>query len=111
MTMLSVGYISFPHLTFEWLNQSLRNLVYTHMTATEPISTSYFLNPFHQSVCLCVYPISFGKIVTATTNTQATIEDLLDLSFSMRCVPYERKVIDKFFPELLVLTFQFDSHN
>jgi hypothetical protein len=27
-----------------------------YIIAPEPISTAYFINPFHQSVCLYVYP-------------------------------------------------------
>jgi hypothetical protein len=44
----------------------------------------------------------FGKNVTAATNTQATIEELLDASFSMRSVSYQTKLGDSFCPELLV---------
>jgi hypothetical protein len=43
-----------------------------------------------------------GKNVTAATNTHETIEELLDVSFSIRSVRYERKVGDQFFPELLL---------
>jgi hypothetical protein len=43
-----------------------------------------------------------GKNVTPATNTHATIGHLLDTSFSMRSVWYQRKVGDYFFPELLV---------
>jgi hypothetical protein len=42
-----------------------------------------------------------GKHVAAEKNTHATIEELLDAEFSMRCVSYQRKVVDEFFPELL----------
>jgi hypothetical protein len=64
-----------------------------YTTVNEPTSTAYFINPFHQSVCLYVYPPivakqhirknpivarqRFGKNVTVATNTQATRE-LLD---------------------------------
>jgi hypothetical protein len=44
-----------------------------------------------------------SKHVTAETNTHATIEELLDASFSMRSVSYQRQVGDQFFPELLVM--------
>jgi hypothetical protein len=48
----------------------------------EPTSSVYYINPSHQSVCLCVLPIvtsqRFGKNVTEATNTHATIEELLD---------------------------------
>jgi hypothetical protein len=67
--------------------------------APESISSAYFINPSHQSVCLYVYPPSIarqriGKNVTVATNTHATIEELLDASFSMRSVSYQRKVDD-----------------
>jgi hypothetical protein len=42
-----------------------------------------------------------GKNVTAATNTHAKIEELLEASFSMPSVSYQRKVSDYFFPELL----------
>jgi hypothetical protein len=63
----------------------------------EPISTVYFINPFHQSVCLYMYPLivareQLGKNVIAATNTHATIQELLDASFSMLSVLYKRKV-------------------
>jgi hypothetical protein len=46
-----------------------------HIMAPEPISTAYFINPSHQSVCLYVYPLivarqRLGKNVTAATNTR-----------------------------------------
>jgi hypothetical protein len=60
-----------------------------YILTTEPISTAYFINPTHQSVCLYVYPTIFdrqrlGKNFTSATNTHATIDKLLDASFSMR---------------------------
>jgi hypothetical protein len=42
-----------------------------------------------------------GKNVTAATNTHATVEELLDASFFMPSVSYERTVCYWFFPELL----------
>jgi hypothetical protein len=50
-----------PPLTFDSLIQVLWNLVYTYITTPEPISTAYFLNPSHHSVCLYVYPLIKGK--------------------------------------------------
>jgi hypothetical protein len=78
-----------------------------YVMAPEPILTAFFINPFCQSVGLYVYPPvvdkqRLGKNVTAATNTDATIEELLDASFSLRSLSYERKVGDKFFPEFLV---------
>jgi hypothetical protein len=43
-----------------------------------------------------------GKNVTTATNTHATIEELLDVSFYMRSVSYQRKIGDQSFPEFLV---------
>jgi hypothetical protein len=67
-----------------------------YIMAPQPISVAYFINPSHQSVSVCVSPIvarqRLSKEVTAATNTSATIEELLDASFSMRSVLYQRKV-------------------
>jgi hypothetical protein len=71
--------------------------------ALEPISTAYFIIAFHQSVCLYVYPPIFAtqrlfKNVTAATNTQSTIEELLDALFSMRSASYRRAVSVSVYP-------------
>jgi hypothetical protein len=76
--------------------------------APEPISTSYSINPSDQSVCLYLHPRILARqqlheIVTAATNTEATIEEFLEVQFSMRSVWCQRKVGDYFFPELIVL--------
>jgi hypothetical protein len=46
-------------------------------------------------VCLCIRPIvarrRLGRNVTAVRNTNITIEELLDASFSMWPVSYQRK--------------------
>jgi hypothetical protein len=70
-----------------------------YIMAPVPISTAYFINPSHQFVCLYVYPTliarqRLGKSVTAATNTQATVEELLDALFSVRSVSYEKKTRD-----------------
>jgi hypothetical protein len=67
--------------------------------APEPISTACFINPSHQSVCLYVNPPivvrqRLGKTDTAETNTHTTIQELLEASFCMRSVSYQRKVGD-----------------
>jgi hypothetical protein len=67
--------------------------------APEPISTTHFINPSHQSVCIYVYPPivarqRLGKNGTAPTDTQATLEELLNASFSMQSVSHQRKVGD-----------------
>jgi hypothetical protein len=43
-----------------------------------------------------------GKNVTAATNTQATIEELLDSSFPMRSVSFQMNVCDSFLREFFV---------
>jgi hypothetical protein len=76
--------------------------IYIYITASEPISVAYFINLSYQS-CVCVRYVyrrivarqRLGKKnVTAATNTHATIEELLDASFSMPSVRYQRKVGD-----------------
>jgi hypothetical protein len=74
--------------------------VYTCVIAPEPISIAYFTNPSNQPVCLYVYPLMVAR--QWISNEYAAIEELLDASFSMQSVLYQRKVGDSFFPELLV---------
>jgi hypothetical protein len=62
--------------------------------AREPISPAYFINPYHQSVCLYAYPLlvarqRLGKSVTAATNTHETVKELLDAPFSMQSASYQ----------------------
>jgi hypothetical protein len=62
----------------------------------EPISTAYFINPFHP-VYLYAYPLivarqRLGKKVVAATDTHTIIKEFLDASFSMQSVSYQRKV-------------------
>jgi hypothetical protein len=47
------------------------------------------------------------KIITAATNADAKIEELLNVMFFTRSVSYRRKVVDQFFPELLVIDLLF----
>jgi hypothetical protein len=70
-----------------------------YIMAPEPISVVYFINPSHQSVCLYVYASivarsRLGENVTAAMNTYATVEEMLDASFPMRSLSYQRKVGD-----------------
>jgi hypothetical protein len=65
--------------------------------ALEPISTAYFINLSRQSVYLYVYSLivpkqRLSKNITAPTNKRATIEELLDVSFSMRSMSYQKKI-------------------
>jgi hypothetical protein len=67
--------------------------------APEAISTKYFINPYHQSVCLHVYLSTVArqrldKIVAAAANTHATTKEVFDASFYMRSVPYPREADD-----------------
>jgi hypothetical protein len=76
--------------------------------ASEPISTAYFINPFHQSVLIYVNPPIvtrqyLSKNVTTAMNTHATTEELLEASLSVQSASYQRKVGDLFFPKLLAL--------
>jgi hypothetical protein len=73
--------------------------------ASEPMWTVYFINVSHLAVCMHVYVARqrLGKYVTSATNTQTTIEEWLDFSFSMRFMSYQRKIRDYFFPELIVI--------
>jgi hypothetical protein len=66
-----------------------------YIIAPEPISTAYFINVSHRSVCLYVYAARqrFRKNFTLATNTQAKIEKLLDVPFSMRSVPYQKESV------------------
>jgi hypothetical protein len=68
-----------------------------YVMAPEPISTAYFLNPFHQSVSLYVHftvQRFSKKKVTAEIITYATIVQLLDESFSKKSVSYQMKIGD-----------------
>jgi hypothetical protein len=60
------------------------------------------------SLCLYVYAAREGlsENVTAVTNTHAKIE-LLDTSFSMQSVSYQRKAGDQFFVEVLVYYYYY----
>jgi hypothetical protein len=63
-----------------------------YIMTLEPISAVYFINSSHQYV----YSLSLlgnGSVrnITATTNTHATIEVLLDASLSMWSVSLSRK--------------------
>jgi hypothetical protein len=65
--------------------------------APEPISEAYFINPSYQPVCLlCVLPLSLpgnGSVNTfPRQRIHAPIEKLLDASFSVRSVSYQRSL-------------------
>jgi hypothetical protein len=94
------------HLINFWVSEPIFLKLGMYIISAESISTAYFINPSH--LCLYVYPTIIagellGKHVTAATNTQATIQELLETSFSMRFLSYERKLGDWFFLEVLIL--------
>jgi hypothetical protein len=65
------------------------------MPELEPISTAYFINPSHQSVCLYVYPLIVAKQrlgihVHKDMNTHSK-EELLHASFPVWSVSHEMK--------------------
>jgi hypothetical protein len=63
-----------------------------YIITTETISTKYLKNPLHQSVCLCV-PLGNGSVNTFPLQwIHATIEKLLDESFSTRSVSCQETV-------------------
>jgi hypothetical protein len=91
----AVGVSLYPFINF-WMPEPIFMKLGMYIMAPEPISTAYFINPSHQSVCLYVYPLivarqRLGKNITAETNTQVTIEELLDASFSIWPVSYQGK--------------------
>jgi hypothetical protein len=67
-----------------------------YIMATESISMAYFINLCHQSVCLHVYPSivarqQLGKSVPRAINIHATMEQLLNASFSIRSLSYQSR--------------------
>jgi hypothetical protein len=62
-----------------WLTEPVFKKRDMYIVEPEPISTAYFINTSHQSVCLYVYPFiiarqRYVKNFTDATNTHATIE-------------------------------------
>jgi hypothetical protein len=95
-----------PLLTFERLNQSLLNLVRIsqHLSPSQRlikkslplVCVSVFVFPYRCQVTArfgknppIVARQWLGRNVIAVTNTHATIEELLDTSFSMRSLSYQ----------------------
>jgi hypothetical protein len=84
--------------------------------ATELVSAACFVNPSHQSVCLYVYPSCRCKATVRLSVTllsvlgngsintfprqriHGTIEELLDSSFSMRSMSYQRRIYGSVYP-------------
>jgi hypothetical protein len=80
---------------FECLNQSLWNLVCISWNLSQ---SQWLTHKSPLSICVPVFIFPtvakqrHGKNVRAATNTHVTIEELLDASFSVRSVSYQRKV-------------------
>jgi hypothetical protein len=103
--MPSVCVCESPLLTFKRPNQSIWNFVCIH--APEHISVAYLINPFHQSVCMCMRSIVarrwLGKHVPAATNTRNSMRivgrlclcillSLLGIN-SVKTFPRQRRII------------------
>jgi hypothetical protein len=71
-----------------------------YIMAPQPISTAYFTNLSRQSVCLYVYPLPL--LDNGSVNMFPQQEELLEESFCLRSVSYQRKVSDYFFRKFLV---------
>jgi hypothetical protein len=65
------------------------------------------------SICICIHYIvdsqSLGQHVPAKQNTQETIKELLELSFSMLYISYRRKAGEFLFPQVLVSSKLFSN--
>jgi hypothetical protein len=107
-------------LTLEWLDQSLWNLVcISWLLSQSQRRTAYYINPFHQSVYLYVYPsyrckgtaplslslhtvLGNGSVnMNPRQKIHATIQELLDVSLSVRYLSYERRVCGSVYPPIL----------
>jgi hypothetical protein len=91
---LAVCVSVYPPTNF-WMAEPIFMKLGIHIMTPEPLSPTYFINPSNQSlyVCICIATRQrLGKHVTAATNTDATIEELLNASFSMPSVSYQWKV-------------------
>jgi hypothetical protein len=83
----------YPPINF-WIPEPIFLKLAVYIMTPEPISTAYFINPSHQSLCLYIYVARqrLGKNVAAATNTHVTIKELLDASFCMQSSSCKRKV-------------------
>jgi hypothetical protein len=89
--MRSPCYLCIPRPINFFMPEPVFMTLGVYIIGSVPIKATYFINPSRQSVYLYVYPSLFarqriGKVVTAGTNTQGTIEDILDASLYMRFV-------------------------
>jgi hypothetical protein len=97
-----------PRINF-WMPEPILLKFGMCIMAHEAISTAYFINPSHPSVSVCVsFLTSLRKRSVKTLpqqRTHATIEELLDASFSMRSLTYERKWAINFSQNFLLACF------
>jgi hypothetical protein len=82
-----------------WMTELIFKKLGMYIMAREPISTACFINPFCQSVYMCILLSLPGngpekKNVTAAMNIHATIEELMDASFYLLCrIKESRRVV------------------
>jgi hypothetical protein len=109
-----------PPINF-WIPEPIFMKLGMYIMAPEPISTAYYINPSHQSVCLYVYPsyhckatarlsvslhsvLGNGSVTTfQQQRTHATIDKFLNALFSIRSVSYQRRVCGSLWSPLSLL--------
>jgi hypothetical protein len=73
--------VNSPPINF-WMHEQIFTKLAMYIMATQPISMAYFINPSHQSVCVCVLFLSLlGKgfvHMFPRQRIQTTIKELLD---------------------------------
>jgi hypothetical protein len=101
--MLSV----FLHPSFNfWMGDPVFMKLVMHIMTPDSISTTYFINPSHQSVCLYVYPLSLlGNGLVETLTLQRILTQQWKNCWTIRflCGPCRVKESRRFFPEFLVI--------
>jgi hypothetical protein len=75
----------------------MKLLIYEYIMAPEPISATYVISLSSSFfVSVCEHPLVarqwLGKNVAAARNSHATIDELLDASFSVQPMSYQREV-------------------
>jgi hypothetical protein len=86
----------YPPINFR-MPEAIFMKICMYTMAPEPVSTAYFMNPSHQSVCLYVY-LRVSLLGNDSVDEfpwqrlQAIIEEPSDVSFSIRSLSYQRKV-------------------
>jgi hypothetical protein len=80
-----------------------------YIMAHEPLSTAYFINPFHQSACLYVYHrvllLGNGSVdMFPWQRIHASTEELWEASFSIESLSYHRTACGSVY--LLIVAMQ-----